>query len=418
MDYNIINFKFLITILSSSNTHLLKLSYNTVIQQLNNPLNYNIIIVINSLDTSYYNQVLQEFKDIDVQIIQTKSNGKPGMGHNSCIDIFKTNLQYDYLIHLDGDDFLYPYAFHQIYKSFDFFKKNNHIYPDIFVLQGNDLISWYNESTASSDIYLNNSFYLIKQDEYPENKWLFNKDIININPFNSNTFITPIRPFIYSRNIFKLNIDNFFCTKSSILDDYLFYLHFINIFITKTLHISIINSQHIYLYNDCNINSVQKTYSIQQDYKHIKSYKSQFYNIIDYFKDEWNPIVLPYINIPPPFNNIYIDYKIFNNSIQIVNYDSYLDNQNTTYCIHFAKKIAIKLFNIFKFNLDDYLSNNNYKKTYELSSILINNHIQDPEIYNFLCLSLYFLKDYTNIYKHIHKAIPYCNNYDFLKQFL
>ena len=38
--------------------------------------------------------------------------------------------------------------------------------PDILVLQGNDLLSFYNDSTCSTDIYLNNCFYLIKQDEY------------------------------------------------------------------------------------------------------------------------------------------------------------------------------------------------------------------------------------------------------------
>ena len=39
------------------------------------------------------------------------------MGHNSCINLFKNRKQYDYLIHIDGDDFLYPYAFHQLYKA-------------------------------------------------------------------------------------------------------------------------------------------------------------------------------------------------------------------------------------------------------------------------------------------------------------
>ena len=271
MDYNLINSQFLITILSSSNKQLLKLSYDTIIQQKNNPFNYTIIIVINSLNTDYYNLVLKEFENIDVEIIQTKSNGKPGMGHNSCINIFKNRKQFDYLIHIDGDDFLYPYAFYQLYKAFNLAKKNNH-YPDLLVLQGNDLISWYNQSTASSEIYLNNCFYLIKQDEYPINKWLFNKNIININPFENNAFITPIRSFLYSRNIFKLNIDTFFCNKCFILDDYLFYLHFINIFINNHLNIAVINSSHIYLYNNCNISSVQKTYDIKQDYLQIKKY--------------------------------------------------------------------------------------------------------------------------------------------------
>ena len=40
-------------------------------------------------------KVIDVFKDINVEIIETKSNGKPGMGHNSLFEIFKNNVQYD-----------------------------------------------------------------------------------------------------------------------------------------------------------------------------------------------------------------------------------------------------------------------------------------------------------------------------------
>ena len=417
MDYNIIKSKFLITILSSSNSDLLKLSYNTIIEQLNNPFNYDIILIINSIDSNYYNDVKKKFENIDIEIIQTKSNGKPGMGHNSCINIFKNRKQYDYLIHIDGDDFLYPYAFHQLYKAIIETKKNN-IYIDILVLQGNDLISWYNQSNNTSDIYLNNSIYLIKQDEYPHNKWNFNKNIVNINPFISKTFITPIRPILYSRNIFKLDIKEFFCNDCYILDDYLFYLHFINIFINNKLNISIINSSHIYLYNDCNIQSVQKTYNIDSDYLKIKSYKSLFQDIINYFKNDWNMLNLPFTYITPPFSDIFDNYNISNNYIQIINYNDYLDNINTKYCIDFSKIISVKLFTIFKFNMDYWLNQKAYDKAYNLSNTLIINNIDNPEIYNYLCVSAYFLKKYNIINQYINKSIPYCNSYSYLQKFL
>ena len=417
MDYTIIKSTFLITILSSSNSHLLKLSYDTVINQLNNPFTFKIILIINSINKDYYKEVINLFENIDVEIIQTKSNGKPGMGHNSCINLFKNRKQYDYLIHLDGDDFLYPYAFHQLYKAIIKTKKNN-IYPDILVLQGNDLLSWYNQSNSSSDIYLNNSIYLIKQDEYPHNKWNFNKDIVNINPFNKKTFITPIRPILYSRNIFRLNIEHFFCNECYILDDYLFYLHFINIFIKNKLNIFIINSSHIYLYNDCNIQSVQKTYAIETDYLKIQNYKSLFINIIDYFKDDWDLLLLPFIHISPPFSDIFTNYNISNKSVQIINYNDYLDNINIKYCIDFSKKLNIKLYNIFKFNIDDWLYKKEYDKAYNLSYTLITNNITDSEIYNYLCISAYFLNKYNIIKKYINKSIPYCYNYSYLKKFL
>ena len=81
--------KFLVTLLTSSNSSLLKLSYDTIINQLNHYLDYTIVIVVNSLDTHYYDNVLHTFKNIKVEIIQTESNGKPGKGHNSLFTIFK-----------------------------------------------------------------------------------------------------------------------------------------------------------------------------------------------------------------------------------------------------------------------------------------------------------------------------------------
>ena len=115
------NYKFLITLLSSYNEYILYTSYETIVSQLNIPNNitYKIIIVVNSLDTTYYNAVCNTFKDINVEIIETLSNGKPGMGHNSLFKIFYKKQIYDYLIPIDGDDFLYPYALHQITKCFN-----------------------------------------------------------------------------------------------------------------------------------------------------------------------------------------------------------------------------------------------------------------------------------------------------------
>ena len=125
---------YLVTLLTSSNSKLLKLSYQTIIKQINHNFNYTIVIVVNSLDTYYFQEVCNEFKNSEVEIIETESNGKPGKGHNSLFEIFRKKKQYDYLIPIDGDDFLYPYAFHQLSKIIQSNK------PDILVLQGNDIL--------------------------------------------------------------------------------------------------------------------------------------------------------------------------------------------------------------------------------------------------------------------------------------
>ena len=88
--------KFLITLLSSSNEKLLKLSYETIINQKNHNLDYDVIIVVNSLNSDYYSDVCNEFSDFDVEIIETESNGKPGKRHNSVIEYFRNNPEFDY----------------------------------------------------------------------------------------------------------------------------------------------------------------------------------------------------------------------------------------------------------------------------------------------------------------------------------
>ena len=107
-----------IFILTNNNEKLLKVVYNTVLKQKNHNFTYNIIIVVNSLNQNYYHDVSKEFENIDVEIIETKSNGRPGMGHNSCINLFKIRKEYNYMIMIDGDDFLYPYALNQLNKCF------------------------------------------------------------------------------------------------------------------------------------------------------------------------------------------------------------------------------------------------------------------------------------------------------------
>ena len=407
------NSKFLITLLTSSNSKLLKLSYNTIKQQINHNFNYTIVIVVNTLNTQYFEEVSNEFKNIDVEIIETESNGKPGKGHNSLFEIFRKKKQYDYLIPIDGDDFLYPYALYQLSKIIH--SKN----PDILVLQGNDILSWYNDSTNSTDIYLNNCFYLIKQDEYPDNKWKFNKNSVNINPFiKNNKFITPIRLILCNRKILNLNITYFYCEKCNVLDDYLFYLHFINIYINKLLNIFIINSNHIYLYNDLSILSVHNTLDLNNDYEYIQSYKSQFNNIINYFNNNWNVLELPFYYIEPPFQKKYNNYRILDESIQILNYNEYLENNNTIYCIHFSNNIVSQLYNIFKLNIDFWLSQNDLYKVFNLTSKFIENNCSDRDIYLYICIYGYLSKNENLINKYITYSLPLAYNYNYLLKYI
>lgn len=63
------------------------------------------IVVINTLDDSYFQKVLK--LKLPIPVIRTDSNGKPGKGKNSCLDLF-LNSDCDFVSQIDGDDILYP----------------------------------------------------------------------------------------------------------------------------------------------------------------------------------------------------------------------------------------------------------------------------------------------------------------------
>lgn len=129
--------KYLLIILCSSNLELLKISFESAVNQLNYE-NYDIFIVINTLNEDFYKDVLNYYKENThkklKKIIRSESNGKPGKGHNSLLDIFKSEPEYEYLLILDGDDFYYPCSLERI----DFI--NEYYKLDMFFLTGNTKI--------------------------------------------------------------------------------------------------------------------------------------------------------------------------------------------------------------------------------------------------------------------------------------
>ena len=130
------NKKFLITLLTSSRLDYLLLSYNSAINQITN-LDYDVIIVVNTKKPEYSQQVRDALPDATV--VETESNGYPGKGHNSVLQFFRQNPQYDYLIPIDGDDFLYPFSL----KSLEKYMPYN---PDILLLPFSDILSnMYND---------------------------------------------------------------------------------------------------------------------------------------------------------------------------------------------------------------------------------------------------------------------------------
>ena len=410
------NYKFLITLLSSYNEYILYTSYETIVSQLNIPNNitYKIIIVVNSLDKTYYNTVCNTFKDINVEIIETLSNGKPGMGHNSLFKIFYKKQIYDYLIPIDGDDFLYPYALHQITKCFN---EDSNI--DCVCIYGNDTIRDYNSEFDNSDIYLLNHFYLRMGYNIPK---IFSDSNLLVNPFThniNNGVQTIIRLILCSKNFVKNNLNTeLYCEKCNILDDYRFYLNFIDNIVTKNLKGLIINSDHIYLYNNINNNSVSKVNinKFNDDYKIIINYLDEFKHLQNSIKN-WNLSIINYKNLTPVFDEDLELVSQDNNSYSF-NKDNLEIKKNYIYVIQFAKIIALKYYKLLINNIEYYLFKNlNVKKAYELCIYLINNKSVDRKLFIYTAICYFYLNDKENTLKYIEKSSYMIEKYEVLKTF-
>ena len=251
--------KFLITVLTSGKLNFLKESYNSIINQEPADIDYDIVIIVNTLNDSYYEEVNKLFKNV----IRTESNGYPGKGHNSCINYFKEKTNYDYLIPLDGDDFIYP-----------FFLKNLLTYikcpynPDILFLPFSDNLTTNFEKCLHypfKQCYFNFNldFLDCMNSVYKTKLSPFKHSFENIN--------TPGRIILISRNALYMNFN--YQEDCKWYDDL---LPFLQIFETSILYpnkynIYFLEDYYLHIYNSLNDNSASKNFlsNVKENIKKI-----------------------------------------------------------------------------------------------------------------------------------------------------
>jgi hypothetical protein len=407
-----LNYKFIITLLSSNNSELLKLSYNSILNQINHNIDYTIILIINSLDKDYYNDVKKEFQNIDIDIIETKSNGKPGMGHNSCLNYFYKNKIYDYLIMIDGDDLVYPTFLSQISKAFEY--KNN---LDILSIYGNDSLRCYYDSDIS-DIHIMNNFYLrpghFLPKKFHDSNWL-------INPFRSdiikNGIINIIRILLFSRNFINLNHNiEIYSEKCYILDDYIAYLNYIDNVLNKNMSSLIINSDGLYLYNNLNNNSVSLKYKekFNLDYKTILDYKDTFIYLDKQLGNTWNLDKLEYKILSLPYDKETLNI-IQKSNTYTINIDDIYIKKNYIYMIDFATNFISQYYNLCINKINYYLFTNLNEQTkikaFDLCDFLIKNNIHDRRLFIYISILYFYNNDTHNFIKYFEKSDYYINKY-------
>lgn len=291
------NSQILITLLTSSKIDYLIDLYNSIINQIDTNITYDIVIIVNTLLPDYYKQVDEYFKKYNnCKIIQTISNGLPGKGHNSVIDYFRQHAKYDYLIPIDGDDFLYPYFLHRMEYYLE--KK-----PDVLNLMFSDILS--NTYSATNAFHIN----------------IFNKAVLNYNVeditvhqyytilslFNNNinNTLVPGRIIMLSRKAVSYPI--YYNEMFTMYEDIIIFLQVFELFKQNKLKLFNILDSNLYLYNCINTSSVSKNQnSIQFERLQLQCK----YTLLNKFNSirEWNLKDIPVLKHPN--SEIRLDIKL------------------------------------------------------------------------------------------------------------
>ncbi len=240
--------KYLVCILVSSRLDILEHSVKSVEQQNCKDVGYDIYIVVNTQDEYFFQEVLDKYKSKNrmsqIKVVRTESNGKPGKGHNSVINLFKNKILYDFLIMLDGDDFLFPTAL----KKIDYIYRNQ----------------------ESCEIILHVGQTIFRRDENDKIKLEPSQIIKKISQDYNTTLATPFR-FISANRAFVDNLEEDVYNEEAMLyDDYKLFLYIYDkIRDTSNFekeNVCIMSDPYMYIYNKNNENSAhKKCFKIKDD---------------------------------------------------------------------------------------------------------------------------------------------------------
>ena len=288
--------KYLVIILTSSKLMFLKECYNSVKNQLPSGIDYDIIINVNTLNDSYYEEVVKELSEATV--IRTESDGSPGKGHNSCHEYFREHTEYSHMINIDGDDFLYPFFMQRLehYLPYN---------PDVIILPFTDIIS----DTLTKNIlhyplkkaycYFNVDEMNLMEEVYKYKISPFTNDLIRVN--------VPGRVLLTSRKALDINFT--YQEKIKAIDDL---VPFLQIFEYDTinpgkLNIYFVTDYYLYIYNRLNDDSTSSylfSSETMKKFKEIsieinKELKNKFLSIRN-----WNLRTIKVLHNPPPDKNL------------------------------------------------------------------------------------------------------------------
>lgn len=313
----------LVTLLTSSGIKYLKESVNSILGQKYTNFQYNLVIVVNTLNDSYYDLVKKTFPNIE--IIRTESNGRPGKGHNSVINYFSDNSHYDYLIPIDGDDFLYPIALHQIEKYIHNY--NNDV---IFLMYTDQLTNTLNNVNIPHINILNKSYLLWNFNHITDKQWYIDK---GPNPFENKIFTmnTPGRLILLSRKMIHYNL--YYQEDCKLYDDYYLFMQILELMYSSDIKVIKTGDNNIYLYNKIITSSASYNFDLEDKESEEQAFRnlvnnSNFNNIRD-----WNLKKIPHQQIAESrhfnFNDKYIFLKKLVENLEIPHLKKKVDHKKS-----------------------------------------------------------------------------------------
>jgi hypothetical protein len=189
-------------------------------------------------------------------IQETESNGKPGKGHNSVLRYFQQKSEYDYVVMVDGDDFLYPRALTRLnhYLQYE---------PDILFIAFHDILQSElpaEDSNIPFITFRNKCCLSYNVEALTVGEWHRVKGAIN--PFNRdiNHMNTYARPFAFSRKSVDSNLDIYYDENAALYDDFIVFLKAFELSNLRKLNTYAAIDTNLYLYNATSLDAATKRY--------------------------------------------------------------------------------------------------------------------------------------------------------------
>ena len=242
--------RILISVLTSSKPDLARLCYDSIASQ--HP-SEDIVVIVNTTNPHHLEDVQSQMPP-NTNIQETESNGRPGKGHNSVLRYFQQHPEYDYVVMVDGDDFLYPRALSRLehYLRYE---------PDLLFIAFHDILQ--SEIPAKDSnipfVTFRNKCCLSYNVEAPTlGEWHRVKGAINPFQGNINHMNTYARPFVFSRK--SIQYDIFYDENMALYDDFIVFLKAFELNNLNKLNIFAAVDTNLYLYNATSLDAATKRY--------------------------------------------------------------------------------------------------------------------------------------------------------------